>query len=71
MRLVDDVGRGWLFLGGPAPAQIPMGCAALGIAVTARTSGDTLARPLARASVVLAALAVAAGVLLALVTIDA
>jgi hypothetical protein len=48
-----------------------MGCAALGIAVTARTSGDTLARPLARASVVLAALAVAAGVLLALVTIDA
>jgi hypothetical protein len=55
---------------GIALGPLAMALVALGLAGTARSSDDTLARPLARATVALAALAVVGAVLLLLITFD-
>lgn len=67
-RVFNGLGSDRLYFTGGALPSLVLGAVALWLATTAQASADALARPLARASVVLAALSIVGGLLLAAAT---
>jgi hypothetical protein len=70
MKATNDNGNEQLYFTGLAVGPLVMGGVALWLAISAQSTGDALARPLGRASVVLAVLSVVGAILLATVTYD-
>ncbi|MBD3923641.1 hypothetical protein IEZ26_03335 [Nocardioides cavernae] len=68
MKFFNDNGNDQLYWIGVAVGPLVMGCAALWLSLTDRSSADMLARPLARAALVLSALAVVGALLLLALT---
>lgn len=69
MKAFNDNGSDQFYFAGIAVGPLLMGVVSLWLALITRTSSDALARPLARATVALSALAVAGSVFLMAVTV--
>ncbi|GAA5106827.1 hypothetical protein GCM10023339_04200 [Alloalcanivorax gelatiniphagus] len=70
MRALEDIDGDRLYVIGAAAAPLALGAVACYLASTATASPDPLARPVARAAMVIAVVAVVGSVLLMMVGID-
>jgi hypothetical protein len=70
LKTLDETGTDQFYFTGLAVGPLALGGAAMWLATGARSSGDELARPLARAAFVLSVVSVGSSVLLVAATFD-